>query len=110
MRVFFTINFSQRSYIRAEMKLLCFFFYFCFAAIFSYTVLVIGGFHSILQDTLLFLQYFSCEAYGVDPSSPCVLEVDRRQDQSLILLSNIMLIFAPYITLIYIVPVNKVKD
>ena len=98
----------QKNYFRAEMKLLCFFFYFSFAAIFSFTFLVIV-FQNIFRDQQLLFEYYSCEAFGTDPSDPCVLQVDRRRDQTLIMLSNLMLIFAPYVTLIYIVPVNKVR-
>lgn len=99
----------QKNNYRAEAKLLCFFFYFSFATIFSLTVYAIG-FRNALQDQQEFINYFSCEAFGVNPSSPCVLGVDRRRDQALIIASGTMPFFAPYITLIYIVPVDKLKE
>ena len=77
------------------MKLLCFFFYFSSGAIFSFILLVIG-FQNSIQDMQLFFEYYSCEAYGMDPADPCVLKVDRRKDQTLIILSNLNLLLFIY--------------
>lgn len=68
------------------------------------------GFGNSSQDKQAFTKYFNCEAFGVDSSKPCVIEVDRRRDQALLIVSSTMFVFAPYVTLIYIVPVDKIKE
>ena len=51
-----------------------------------------------------------CEAFGSDPDNPCTLEVDRHRDHALIILAlSTIQNFAPYVALVYIIPVDKVK-
>ena len=56
------------------------------------------------------MEYFNCQSFGVDPDKPCVLEVDRRWAQITALVVKILLMLAPYVTMVYIVPVDKFKE
>ena len=56
------------------------------------------------------MKYFNCQSFGVDPDNPCVLEVDRHWAQIAALIVGILLMLAPYIMMIYIVPVDKFKE
>ena len=100
---------SQGNNFTAEFKLLCFFFYFSVGTIYGLTVITtrLGSFP---QNQKLYNDYFQCEAFGVDLGSVCVLEVDGHRDQALSMASNAMFIFAPYIILIYIIPVEKTME
>ena len=56
-----------------------------------------------------FKNYFKCEAFGSDPDDPCVLEVDRHRDHALTITAIIVQSIAPFVSLVYIIPVDKVK-
>ena len=88
----------------AEFKLLCFFFYFSITTICGLALIGVRSGRSY-QNQLLYSDYFLCETFGIDADDPCVLEVDGYKDQSLLLATSAMLIFAPCIILIYILPV-----
>ena len=99
----------QGNNFRAESKLLCFFIYFSVTTVISLTVVSLGlGKKS--QDQQLFIRYFKCQSFGVDPVNTCVLEVDRRWDQALTLMFSTLIMFAPYVMMIYIIPVDKFKE
>ena len=51
-----------------------------------------------------------CEALGLDPDDLCVLEVDRHTDHALTIVAIIVQSIAPCVTLVYIIPVDKVKN
>ena len=94
---------------KAESKLLVFFLYFAIAVALSLIFFTIGS-RNIAQYQQGFMDYFVCEAFGVDPDNPCVFEVDRRGDQAFTIASYAMYALGPYVTLVYIVPVDKVKE
>ena len=50
-----------------------------------------------------------CEAFGLNPDNPCILEVDRHIDYALTVLAGIVINLAPYVALVYIIPLDKVK-
>jgi hypothetical protein len=50
-----------------------------------------------------------CEAFGSNPDNPCVLEVDRYRDHALTVLALTIQSLAPFVALVYIIPVDKVK-
>ena len=56
------------------------------------------------------MEYFNCQSFGVDPDNPCVLEVDRHWSLITSLVFSILFMFAPYITMVYIMPVDKLKE
>ena len=101
-------NMQGKSF-RAETKLLCYLVYFCISTIIglSFVTVVV---RNTPKDRKLFMEYFTCQSFGVDPDNPCVLEVDRRWAQITALIVYIWLMFAPYVTMIYIVPVDKFKE
>ena len=68
------------------------------------------GLRNISQNQQLFVKYFECQSFGMDPDKPSVLEVDRRQDQAFILMFTVLLMLAPYAMMIYIIPVDKFKE
>ena len=94
---------------RAESKLMVFFLYYAFAVTLSLIFFTIGSRNTALY-TQGFTDYFSCEAFGVDPDDPCVFEVDRRGDQILTFISIGMYSIGAYVALICIAPVDKIKE
>ena len=69
-----------------------------------------AGIRISIQQQHEFTNYFNCEALGVNPDDPCVLEVSRLKSRVLIILTNVFGAVTPYVILIYIVPVKKIKD
>ena len=100
---------QESSNLRAECKLLVFFFYFALAAALSLIFFTIGS-QNISQDQEGFTQYFACEALGVNLNNPCVFTVDRLRQQAFTIASFVMYTMGPYLTLVFIVPVNKMKE
>ena len=101
-------NMQGKSF-RAEIKLLCYFVYYFIISVFSLsfaTVII----RDVPQDRRLFMEYFNCQSFGVDPNNPCVLEVDRHWSLITSVILPILFMFAPYITMVYIVPVDKLKE
>ena len=98
-----------RSNLTAESKLLVFFFYFAFASALSLILFTIAS-RNISKDQEGFSRYFACEAIGQHPDSPCVLTVNRLGQQALNIASFVMYTMGPYATLIYVIPVNRVKE
>ena len=101
-------NMQGKSF-RAEIKLLCYFVYYFIISVFSLsfaTVII----RNVSQDRRLFMEYFNCQSFGVDPNNPCVLEVDRHWSLITSVILSILFMFAPYITMVYIVPVDKLKE
>ena len=94
--------------LRAECRLLIFLFYFAFGVAMN-LILVTVGLRNAFQDEEGFKNYFMCEAFGSDPDDPCVLEVDRHRDHALMIVAIIVQSFAPCVSLVYIIPVDKVK-
>ena len=45
----------------------------------------------------------------MNPDDPCVLEVDRRGDHTFVVAAFIVYAMGPFVTLVYILPVDKVK-
>ena len=103
------ILFMQEINFRAESKLMCFFMYFSITAVISLSLVTVG-LRNISQNQQLFVKYFECQSFGVDPNKPCILEVDHRLDQAFILMFTVLLMFAPYATMVYIIPVDKFKE
>ena len=93
---------------QAELKLLCILLHFSFNVILSLVFFSVASTQSTRVRTGL-TNYFTCEAFGVNPDDPCILEVDRTRDQALTTASRVVYATVPYVTLIYIVPVEKVK-
>ena len=84
---------------------MCVFLYFSLAVTISLTLFTLAS-RKAAQQQQGFVAYFFCEAIG---SSQCTLEVDRRGDQAFTVVSFAMFALAPYVTLIYIIPAEKVK-
>ena len=61
------------------------------------------------RDQQVFASYFACEAIGKDTDNPCSLDVNRQQQQAFTIVSFAMYTIGPYVALVYIVPVDKVK-
>ena len=101
-------NMQGKSF-RAETKLLCYLVYVCISTVIglSFVTVVV---RNTPKDRKLFMEYFNCQSFGVDPDNPCVLEVDHRWVQIINLIVGILLMLAPYVTMIYIVPVDKFKE
>ena len=59
------------------------------------------------QNQQLYLDYFFCEKFGIDPDNPCMLEVNGYMGQSLQIATYATYTFTPYIILIYILPVER---
>ena len=99
----------QEKNFRAETKLLCYLVYYSISTIIglSYVTVVIKN---APKDRELFMEYFNCQSFGVDPDKPCVLEVGRRWAQITSLIVYILSMFAPYVTMIFIIPVDKFKE
>ena len=57
-----------------------------------------------------FDQYFRCEAFGYNPQNPCVLQVDRSSYIALNIVSYSTYVLAPYVSFVYIIPFEKVKN
>ena len=68
------------------------------------------GSRDIAEDQTGFRDYFVCEAFGADLEDPCVFEVDRQVNQAFTIASYVSYALGPYSTLVYIVPINKVKN
>ena len=69
------------------------------------------GSRDIAEDQIGFRDYFVCEAFGADPEDPCIFEVDRRVNQAFTTASYATAYtLGPYATLVYIVPIDKVKN
>ena len=88
-----------------EAKLLTVFLYFSLAVTISLTLFTVAS-RRAAQHQQGFQNYFFCESTG---ANPCTLEVDRRGDQAFTIISFAMFAFAPYVTLIYIIPAEKMK-
>ena len=99
----------QNINVSAESKLLVFFIYFALAIGIDLIIIMVGIRISIQQQQGI-TNYFSCEALGVNVDDPCVLEVSRLKSRVLITLTNVFGAITPYVILIYIVPVKKIKD
>lgn len=99
----------QRGNRKAECRLLVFLFYFAFAAGLNLMLFTIGS-GNVFQNQQGLKNYFACEALGSDPDNPCVLEVNRHRDHALTVTAFIVYTIGPYATLVYVIPVDKVKD
>ena len=86
-----------------------FFFYFAFVNALSLIFFTIGS-RDIAEDQIGFGNYFVCEAFGADPEDPCVFEVNRQGDQAFTIASYATYTLGPYATLLYTVPIDKVKN
>ena len=106
---FYNIIMQGSSNLTAESKLLVFVFYFAFASALSLIFSTIG-LRNISKNHEGFSRYFACEAIGKHPDSPCVLTVNRLGQQALNIASFVTYTMGPYATLIYVIPVNKVKE
>ena len=95
--------------MRAESKLLVFFFYFAFATALSLIFFTIGS-KNATQTQQGFAEYFACEAIGEDPSNPCVLPVNRLGEQGFTIVAFAMYTIGAYVTLVYTIPMDKVKE
>ena len=65
---------------------------------------------NVSRDQELFIEYFECQSHGTDPDKPCILEVDRHSHHTLALIVAALFMFAPYILMTYIIPVDKFKE
>ena len=45
----------------------------------------------------------------MNPDDPCILEVDHRGDHTFVVAAFIVYAMGPFVTLVYILPVDKVK-
>ena len=86
-----------------------FVFYFAFVNTFSLIFFTIGS-RDVSQNQTGFEDYFVCEAFGADPEDSCVFEVDRQADQTFTIASYVTYTMGPYATLVYTVPIDKVKN
>ena len=93
---------------RAESRLLVFFFYFMFAASLSLIFTTIG-LQSVDEDQQAFASYLACEAFGQNPDNPCAFEVNRLQQQAVTIALFSVFTLGPYLALVSILPVDKVK-
>lgn len=67
------------------------------------------GSRDIAEGQVGFRDYFVCEAFGADPEDSCVFEVDRQMNQAFTIASYVAYTLGPYSTLLYTVPIDKVK-
>ena len=96
----------QNNNYTVEIKLLCVFLYFSLPVIISLTLFTVAS-RKATQQQQGFAEYFFCEATGSDN---CVLKVDRLGDHAMsVVVSFAVFAFAPYVSLIYILPGEKVK-
>ena len=93
---------------RAESRLLVFFLYFVIANSLSLIFFTIGS-QNVEREQQAFASYFACEALGKDSDNPCPFDVNRQQQQAFTLVSFAMYTIGPYVALVYIVPLDKVK-
>ena len=92
--------------LTAEFKLLFFFFYLSITTVCGLALIGVRA-GKYQQNQQLYLDYFFCEMFGIDPDNPCMLEVDAYMDQSLQIATYVTYTFTPYIILIYILPVER---
>ena len=55
------------------------------------------------------MDYFICEAFGTNINDPCVFAVNRRGIQAIATATYGMYMIGPYATLVFIVPMDKLK-
>lgn len=65
------------------------------------------GSRNVFQNQQGLKNYFTCEALGLDPVDPCILE---HRDHALIIAAFVVYTLGPYATLVYIIPMDKIKD
>ena len=68
------------------------------------------GSRSVFQNQQGLKNYFTCEAFGSDPDDPCILEIDRYRDRAITTAGFVVYTIGPYVTLVYAVPMDKMKD
>ena len=85
-----------------------FFFYYAFANALSLIFFTIGS-QNVDEDQQGFASYFACEALGNNPDSPCDFDVNRQQQQAFTIASFVMYTMGPYVALVYVIPLDKVK-
>lgn len=56
------------------------------------------------------MEYFACEALGEDPENPCPFTVDRQEGQAFTIASFAFYAMGPYATLVYVIPLEKLKE
>ena len=100
----------QGSNFRAECRLLVFLLYFAFAVALNLMLFTIG-LSNMSRNEQGLKDYFTCEAFGSNPVDPCILEVDLHRVHALQIAAFVVHTFsAPYVTLVYVIPVDKVKE
>ena len=104
-------SYIQAKNIRAETRLLVFFFYFAISTALS-LMLLLAGSRNASQNLQGIYDYFSCEVRGIngDNINPCTFDVDRIEEQAFSIASFVAYTLGPYSTLVYVIPVDKVKD
>ena len=96
----------QGGNLRGECRLLAFLFYFAFAVGVNLILVAIGN---VSQNQQGLENYFTCEAFGLDPDDPCILETDRHREHALTIAGLVVYTIGPYATLVYATPVEKIK-
>lgn len=81
------------------------FLYFSLSVVISLTFVTLAS-RNATQQQQGFAEYFLCESTGSDDY---VLKVDRSGDHAFCIVSFAMFAFAPYVTLVYIIPDKKIK-
>ena len=95
--------------MKAETKLLIFFFYFAIASALSLVLIIVGS-RNATQEEQGFMEYFACKALGEDPENPCLFTVDRREGQAFTIASLAFYAMGPYAALVYVIPLDKIKE
>ena len=98
----------QGGNFRGECKLLGFLFYFAFAVAMNLMLFTIGS-RNVFKNQQGLKNYFTCEAFGSDPGDPCILETDRHRDHALTIAAFVVYTIGPYATLVYAIPMEKIK-
>ena len=57
-----------------------------------------------------YIDYFTCEGFGIDSNDPCILNVDRTETLTFTSIAYFGHAMGPYATLIFIFPINKIRE
>ena len=73
-------------------------------------MLLLAGSRNAPQNLRRLYDYFSCEVLGINGDNPCTFDVDRIEEQAFTIASFLAYTLGPYSTLVYVIPVDRVKD
>ena len=89
--------------------MLVFYLYYAFGVALSFILFTIGS-RNASQDQQGLIDYFTCEAFGIDSNDPCILNVDHTETLAFTSVAYFGHAMGPYATLIFIFPINKIRE